>query len=112
MDALDRLRLLALNDTCVAVEPSAPPLTVAVLGPREQSLVRLAALVGVGGNSAVYGPIVDECLGAGATNEELVDAIVALSSIVGLPRVVAAASKVAAAIGHDLDEALEQHGDV
>jgi len=44
---------------------------------------------------------------AGATAAEIVDVLIGVIPIVGLPRAVAAAPKLALALGYDTDDALE-----
>ena len=108
MDYTDRLRSLGLNDARFAkgsVEPvDAGPLA---LDPRTLELVRLAALVAVGGAVPSYGAQADAAVNAGATAAEIVDVLVGVIPVVWLPCVVAAAPKLALALGYDLDEALE-----
>ena len=109
MDYTDVLRLLAINDArfgeaCAAtgrVEPGE-------LDPKTLALVRLAALVSVGGSEPSYGAETDAAVDAGATAAEIVDVLVGVVPVVGLPCVVAAAPKLAMALGYDIDEALEQ----
>ena len=60
------------------------------LDARTLALVQLAALVAVGGEVPSYGAHADAAVGAGATSAEIVDVLVAIVPIVGLPRVVAA----------------------
>ena len=69
--------------------------------------MRLAALVAVGGAVPSYGAQADAAVGAGATAAEIVDVLVGVVPVVGLPSVVAAAPKLAMALGYDIDEALE-----
>ena len=45
-------------------------------------------------------------MSAGASAAEIVDVLVSVIAIVGMPVVVAAAPKLAMALGYDLDEAL------
>ena len=78
------------------------------LDARTLALVRLDALVAVGGAVASYGAQADAAVDAGATAAEIVDVLVGVVPIVGLPRVVAAAPKLAMALGYDIDKALEQ----
>ena len=110
VDYRDRLRCLGLNDArfaegCVeSVE--ADPL---VLDPKTLELVRLAALVAVGGAVPSYGALADSAVNVGATAAEIVDVLVGVIPVVGLPCVVAAAPKLALALGFDLDDdALER----
>jgi len=105
LDYTEVLRLLALNDENFSehltdVEP-------ATLDPKTLALVRLAALVAVGGAVPSYGTEVDAAVSAGATAAEIVDVLVGIVSIVGLPSVVAAAPSLALALGYDVDDALE-----
>ena len=72
------------------------------------ALVRLAALVAVGGASPSYGAQADAAVGAGASAAEIVDVLVGVVPVVGLPRVVAAAPNLAMALGYDTDEALDR----
>ena len=109
MDYTDRLRSLGLNDARFAegaVESiDADPL---LLDPKTLELVRLAALVAVGGAVPSYGAQADSAMNAGASAAEIVDVLVGVIPVVGLPCVVAAAPKLALALGYDLDDALEQ----
>jgi 4-carboxymuconolactone decarboxylase len=108
----DRLRHLALQDAqfvhdCVGECLAGPQ----GLDPRTLALTRLAALVAVGGVGPSYGAQTDASVDAGATATEIVDVLVGVIPVVGLPLVVAAARQVALALGYDIDEALEQLSD-
>ena len=70
-------------------------------------LVRLAALVAVGGAVPSYGAQADAAVNAGATAAEIVDVLVGVVPIVGLPCAVAEAPKLALALGYDVEDALE-----
>jgi alkylhydroperoxidase/carboxymuconolactone decarboxylase family protein YurZ len=98
VDYIDRLRRFALNDSRldqdVEIEPT-------VLEPKTLALVRLAALFAVGGAEPTYGSEVDDAVTAGASTAEIVDVLAATVPIVGLPSVVAAAPKLALALGYD-----------
>jgi len=108
VDYAERLRRLVINDACFAgagtpgtqVEPRD-------LDPKTLALVRLAALVAVGGAVPSYGAHADAAVNAGATAAEIVDVLVGVIPVVGLPAVVATAPKLALALGYDTDEALE-----
>jgi len=103
------LRRLSVHDDRVAgdvlggVDSQAAGLDPA-LDARTLALVRLAALVSVGGAVPSYGAQADAAIDAGATAAEIVEVLVAVIPIVGLPRVVAAAPKLALALGHDVDD--------
>ena len=108
MDYTERLRLLAINDTRSVEDGTCAALVDSdELDPKSLALVRLAALVAVGGAVASYGAQADAAVGAGATAAEIVDVLVGVVPIVGLPRVVAAAPKLALALGHDINDVLE-----
>jgi len=108
LDYTERLRCLAINDPRVAGDSAgiagAEPRE---LDPKTLALVRLAALVAVGGAVASYGAQADAAVSAGCTAAEIVDVLVAVVPTVGLPRVVAAAPKLAIALGYDVDGAME-----
>ena len=78
------------------------------LDPKTLALVRLAALVAVGGTLPSYGAQADVAVSAGASAAEIVAVLVGVVDVVGLPRVVAAAPRLAMALGYDTDEAFER----
>jgi 4-carboxymuconolactone decarboxylase len=105
----DRLRLLALNDARFAQAcVGGPGLASVVLDAKTVALIRLAALVAEGGAVPSYGELADAALDAGATAAEIVDVLVCAIAVVGLPRVVGEAPKLALALGYDTEAALEQ----
>ncbi len=107
MDYTERLRRLAINDTRFVehrVESSE-------LDPKTLALVRLAALVAVGGAVPSYGAQADAAVSAGATAAEIVDVLIGVIPVVGLPSVVAAAPNLALGLGYDTDDALEERTD-
>jgi alkylhydroperoxidase/carboxymuconolactone decarboxylase family protein YurZ len=108
LDHTEQLRRLAINDAGFAElclhEADAGH---AGLDPRTRALVRLAALIAVGGSEPSFGAHADAAVSAGATAAEIVEVLVGVVSTVGLPRVVAAAPKVAMALGYDINAALE-----
>ena len=109
MEYTDRLRLLALNDSrCAPGYEEDTGLDSAVLDPKTIALIRLAALVAVGGAVASYSAQVNAAVDAGATAAEIVDVLVGVIPVVGLPRAVVAAPALALAVGYDTGEALEQ----
>jgi alkylhydroperoxidase/carboxymuconolactone decarboxylase family protein YurZ len=109
LDYTDLLRRLSLHDERIVTETlgGAGPEAVTpdpTLDPRTLALVRLAALVAVGGAVPSYGAQADAAVDAGATVDEIVDVLVGVLPVVGLPRVVAAAPQLALALGHDVDD--------
>ena len=108
MDYTERLRCLAINDARLAEDcVGGAGVAFEELDPKTLALVRLAALVAVGGALPSYGAQADAAVSAGATAAEIVDVLVGVVPVVGLPRVVAAAPKLAMALGYDIDDALE-----
>jgi 4-carboxymuconolactone decarboxylase len=105
---MERLRRLAINDLDVAADPPAEGTGPGELDPKTLALVRLAALVAVGGAEPSYGAQTDAAVSAGATAAEIVGVLVGVVPIVGTPVAVAAAPKLAMALGYDIEDALER----
>ena len=103
LDHMERLRRLAINDARIA-DVHDDGLGCGELDAKTLALVRLAALVAVGGAVPSYGAQADEAVSAGATAAEIVDVLVGVLPIVGLPLVVAAAPKLSLALGYDTDD--------
>jgi 4-carboxymuconolactone decarboxylase len=108
LDYIERLRRLAINDArcaadCVDEAEAGPQ----QLDSKTLALVRLAALVAVGSAVPSYGTQADAAVSAGATAREIVGVLIGVVPVVGLPRVVAAAPKLALALGYDTDDAME-----
>ncbi len=104
--AEDLLRRLALNDE----RALGMVLTRRVgtdrrteLGPKAEILVRLAALLAVGAATPSLREAVEQASAAGATRDEMVGVLVCLGPTIGLAGLVAAAPKLAMAIGYDLE---------
>ena len=105
LDHMERLRRLAINDARIAEDHDrGAGVESDVLDPKTLALVRLAALVAVDGAVPSYGAQADEAVSAGATAAEIVDVLVGVLPIVGLARAVAAAPKLALALGYDTDD--------
>lgn len=112
MDYREVLRLLAINDEHLAARCVSGVVEFVELDPRTLALVRLAALVAVGGAAPSYGAEVDAAVSAGASTAEIVEVLLGVVSVVGLPSVVTAAPSLALALGYDVEDALEQSNDV
>ena len=115
MDHIEILRRLAINDEhlldalrCGAGDKWRAPQPDCALDPRTLALVRLAALATVGGAVSSYGSQADAAVDAGASAAQMVDVLVGIVPVVGIPCVVAAAPKLALALGYDSDDALDQ----
>jgi alkylhydroperoxidase/carboxymuconolactone decarboxylase family protein YurZ len=103
VDYPERLRRLAINDDVLTTDD----LHESVLGQlsldaKTLALARVAALVAMGASEPSFGSQVDAAISAGATSSEIVDTLVGVIAVVGVPRAVAAAPKVALALGHDV----------
>ena len=114
MNRVEILRRLAINDEhlldellgAAGNELDAPQPDRA-LDPKTLALVRLAALAAVGGAVSSYGCQVDAAVDAGASAAEMVDVLLGVVPTVGIPCVVAAAPRLALALGYDAEEAVE-----
>ena len=103
-DYTERLRRLALHDPGLVEELLGSRSAPSELDARTMSLVRLAALVAVGGSVPSYGAHADAAVDAGASVAEIVAVLDGLVPVVGLPRVVAAAPSLAMALGYEADD--------
>jgi 4-carboxymuconolactone decarboxylase len=108
VDYMERLRRLAISDASF-LEDGADQVADAPVGldAKSLALVRLSALVAVGGAGPSYGAQADAAVDAGATAVEIVDVLAGIIPVVGLPCVVAATPKLALALGYDLTDDLE-----
>jgi len=103
----ERLRRLATNDSrAISDELGASPEPVS-MDPRTLALVRLASLVAVGGSEPSFGEHTDAALDAGASTNEIVDVLIGIAPVVGLPRVVSAAPALARALGVDVESYMD-----
>ena len=104
------LRRLAIHDDAfletIAVEGST--FTPSVIDERTAALMRVVATVAADGAPASFQHAVALALAAGATRNEIVASLEAVTPVTGAARVVRCAPKVALALGYDVDAALEQ----
>ena len=75
---------------------------------RTAALLRLGAAVAIGSPATCLEWSTGQALAAGATDDEIADALLAIAPVVGLSRVVAAAPEVAIALDYDVAAALEE----
>jgi alkylhydroperoxidase/carboxymuconolactone decarboxylase family protein YurZ len=104
------LRRLSINDARFVDEilcADRSAMTEHPLDPRVRSLVRLGILVALSGPPSAFERTATEALANGATADELVDVLISAAPMVGSSHVVAAAPRLARALGYDLDAALE-----
>jgi 4-carboxymuconolactone decarboxylase len=104
------LRRLAVHDEAlmqdIAVDGSS--FAASVIDERTAALVRVAATVAVDAALASFQHVVCVALAAGATSEQIVASLEAVTPVTGAARVVQCAPKVALALGYDVDAALER----
>ena len=104
------LRQLAVHDEAlledVAVEGGA--YAMSAIDERTAALVRVAATIAVDASPASFQHAMVLALGAGATSDEIVASLEAVTPVTGAARVVQCAPKVALALGYDVDAALER----
>ena len=106
----EHLRRLAMHDDAfleaIAVEGS--PFATSALDERTAALVRVGATVAVDAALASFQHAVTLALAAGATSDEIVASLEAVTPVTGAARVVQCTPKVALALGYDVDAALER----
>jgi alkylhydroperoxidase/carboxymuconolactone decarboxylase family protein YurZ len=73
------------------------------LPPATGALVNVAGLLAAGGSTTSLRWAVELALETGATDEEIVEVLAIVAAIVGSARVVAAAPRLALAIGYDIE---------
>jgi alkylhydroperoxidase/carboxymuconolactone decarboxylase family protein YurZ len=111
MDEYKRhLRRLAVHDGALLedVARGDGSLTTTAIDQRTAALVRLAATVALDGAPASFQHVVALALAAGATSDEIVASLAAVTPVTGAARVVQCAPKVALALGYDVEAALER----
>ena len=109
-DYKERLRRLALHDETllgVLLADENMPCS-SVLGSKTEALVRVAATIAVDAAPASFQHAVAHALAAGATKEEIVATLEAVTPVTGAARVVGCAPRIALALGYDVEDALEQ----
>jgi alkylhydroperoxidase/carboxymuconolactone decarboxylase family protein YurZ len=77
------------------------------LDQRTRGLVGIGAAVAMGASTQTYGRLVEDAIAGGASPTECVSALLAVASVAGVARIVAAAPRLAAALGYDVDRAIE-----
>ena len=106
----EHLRRLAVHDEAlletIVVDGSA--YATSVIDHRTAALVRLAATIAVDAAPASFQHAVALALAAGATSNEIVASLEAVTPVTGAARVVQCAPKLALALGYDVDAALER----
>jgi 4-carboxymuconolactone decarboxylase len=80
-----------------------PTATTRALPPATVTLVHLAALLALGASTTTLRWAVERALHAGAHDEQVVEVLSTVAATVGSARVVAAAPRLALAIGYDIE---------
>ena len=80
------------------------------LDPKSHALVRLGALIAVDAKAPSYMAAIDRARRAGASDDEIVGALVSVMPVLGAARVVAATPELGLALGYDVIAALESPG--
>ena len=105
-----QLRRIALHDDglleLIAVESSA--FAASALDPRTAALVRIAATIALDDVPSTFQHAVERALAAGATSDQIVASLEAVTPVTGAARVVQCAPKLGLALGYDVDDALER----
>ena len=106
----EHLRRLAVHDDsfldAIAVDGSS--FAASVIDEKTEALMRVAATVAVDAAPSSFQHAVALAQAAGATCNEIVATLEAVTPVAGAARVVQCAPKVALALGYDVEEALEQ----
>jgi alkylhydroperoxidase/carboxymuconolactone decarboxylase family protein YurZ len=106
-----KLRCLAVHDERFldsVFASTAGNLAVSGLDPKTHALVRIGAVLALGGAPASFQSDVDAALGAGASVEEVVGTLIAVAPRIGSARTVAQVPELALAVGYDVDAGLEE----
>jgi hypothetical protein len=77
------------------------------LAPKTGALVRLAALVALGSSATCHQELVCAAVELGATEQEVIDTMIAVASTVGMACLVSASPRVALGLGYDVEAAFE-----
>jgi len=110
----ETLRRLAMIDEAFVEGQAGLGLGLAgtpALDPKTAALLQLGASVASGATGTSLEWSTARALAAGATNEEIADALLVIVPVTGLGRVVAAAPDVATALGYDVAAALYDPND-
>jgi alkylhydroperoxidase/carboxymuconolactone decarboxylase family protein YurZ len=106
----ETLRKLAMIDEGFVEDQAGIGLGLAgspALHPKIAALLQLGASVATGAPPACVEWSTGRALAAGATDEEIADALLAIAPVAGLGRVVGAAPDVAIALGYDIAAAMD-----
>ena len=106
----EHLRRLAVHDDALVEVMLSEESTLAAssLDMRTAALVRVAATIAVDAAPSSFQHAVAHALAAGATSDEIVATLEALTPVTGAALIVRCAPRLGLALGYDVEEALEQ----
>ena len=110
----ETLRRLAMIDEGFVEDKAGLGLGLAgtsALDPKTVALLRLGVSVATGSPGVCLEWCAGRALAAGASEDEIADALLAIAPVAGLGRVVCAAPDVATGLGYDVAAALEEPDD-
>jgi len=85
---------------------------VSALDPKTAALLLVAAAVAIGSSAVCLEWSTGRALAVGASEDEIVEVLLAIAPVAGLGRIVSAAPDVATALGFDVEAALEEPDDL
>jgi AhpD family alkylhydroperoxidase len=103
-------RLAMIDEGFVEDEAGLGQARTPALDPKTAALPQVAASVATGSPAVCLQWSTARAMAAGATEDEIADALLAIAPVAGLGRVVHAAPDVATALGYDVTAALEEPG--
>ena len=108
-DYKEHLRRLAVHDDALLemIAAAGSSFVTSVMDQRTEALLRIAAAIAVDAAPSSFQHAVAHALAAGATSNEIVATLDAVTPVTGAARVVQCVPKVALALGYDVEEALE-----
>jgi alkylhydroperoxidase/carboxymuconolactone decarboxylase family protein YurZ len=83
---------------------------ISSLDAKTVALLRLGVSVAIGSSAVCLEWSTGRALAAGASEDEIAEALLAIAPVAGLGRVVSAVSEVATALEYDIEAALEDQG--
>lgn len=101
-DEEELLRRLAISDETALVTAVLGKSGLVGLDRKTSALIRVAAFIAVDSAVASYQWAIDEAITHGATEEEVIDVLLAIAPVVGMGRVTSAAPELALALGYDV----------
>jgi len=108
-DYQDHLRRLAVHDDGLlgALAAGGRSPATPLIDERTAALARVAATIAVDAAPSTYQHAVSLALASGATADDVVGILEAVTAVTGAARVVQCAPQIALALGYDVDDALE-----